>query len=99
MSKRLRTIVLIVAAALALGLVVLVFANREPIYQGEPLSYWVFEHPTLSPAERQERRMALSSIGKAAVPHLIRWLKERDSQGKLTLWRTFGNVPLLGESL
>lgn len=62
------------AAALAL------FLQREPSYEGKPLRYWLETMQGGSGPDRDQARTAIRGMGKAAIPHLIRILRDEESQ-------------------
>lgn len=63
------------AALLAAGLVWLWF-NREPVYQGKPISFWI-EHIRNSPDVPTE---AFTAMGEQAVPYLMAELRRKESR-------------------
>lgn len=72
------------AAFLVLGLVGLVVQDRllwprEPVHQGRPLSAWMQELTSPSPAVHLPARTAVRAMGTNALPALERHLRARDS--------------------
>src|SRR4051812_21119456 len=83
MRKRFRIILAIVIAALVGGAVWQVVRprQREPVYQGKPLSFWLG-----APYSNRDYRVttreveeALSQIGTNAIPTLLQSLRAKDS--------------------
>ncbi|WP_150107465.1 HEAT repeat domain-containing protein [Pedosphaera parvula] len=71
--------------AAAVGLLVLYWFSHEPTFQGKSLSFWMVQVRQGDRKERVEARNALHSIGKAAVPRLIKMLQARNSPIKTEL--------------
>ena len=60
------------------------FRNPEPVYLGEPLSFWIRTTQTGRPFMGTQSEEALRMMGKAAVPFLMRDLTAKD-----TAWQCF----------
>ena len=45
--------------------------KKEPIYDGEPLSYWAVELKNANPGRQQQAKNALREIGPQAIPFLL----------------------------
>jgi len=79
MRKRRVYLVVIGVAAFAFGLLVVFRTERErePEYQGRPLSYWIsFEIPVTNPPYLDERVAAIRQMGTNAFPFLLKWLRD-----------------------
>jgi hypothetical protein len=84
----------LVAVALLTGLTWLIFGNHEPpepVYQGKPLSFWLWAYDPdssshLSESERIQSVAALNQIGTNAIPTLVRMLKASDPAWKVKLF-------------
>lgn len=75
----------------ALSLVLLGWGEREPVYQGKPLSYWLSDfwpgrNPT--PEKLEQDKLAVRRIGTNAIPILLRWISAKDSsiKEKMVTW-------------
>jgi hypothetical protein len=53
--------------------------EREPVYEGKPLSYWVYEANGTSVPEARKAAQVLRQAGTNAMPTLLRMLRKRDS--------------------
>jgi len=60
---------------------------REPVYAGEPLSFWLKGYDPIEGSEpgRQKADEIMREAGTNAIPTLLRMLRERDSAWKLKL--------------
>src|SRR6185503_2169133 len=62
--------------------------EREPVYQGKTLHYWLSDywpgvsHPT------EQNKIAVRQIGTNAIPILLRWIsaKDRPLKAKMVTW-------------
>ena len=87
-------------AAVMVVLGILLARNREPEYQGRPLSYWSRQHgpvdypddSKLPPAAQQ----AIHSIGTNAIPFALEWISWEPSAFRLKLLQNLG--PAVGEA-
>ncbi|HYG35694.1 MAG TPA: HEAT repeat domain-containing protein [Clostridia bacterium] len=70
-------------------------SEREPYYQGKPLSFWVDQYAkdSLTPGTpaRNEAETAIYKIGTNALPVLMDWCTKLDSAFKLKLVELCGN--------
>jgi hypothetical protein len=82
--KRRRVIfVALVCAAVAIVMALVWPGEKEPVYQGRNLSWWVMGVRDLSegPAERAERVKALHKIGTNALPFLVKCISAASDPG------------------
>lgn len=87
--KKLRFLVLLLLlAAFMAGLSAYLLRQREPVYQGRPLSKWLeeLEYSRLQDG-RGSSAEALRHMGTNAMPTLVKMLRARDSELKLQLIR------------
>src|SRR6267154_2039638 len=86
MRKRKIIVVLLVLAAVLLAIVYFL-PSREPVYAGEPLSFWLKGYDPVEGSEpgRQKADEIMREAGTNAIPTLLRMLRERDSPWKLKL--------------
>src|SRR6267154_4910329 len=86
MRKRKIIVVLLVLAAVLLAIVYFL-PSREPVYAGEPLSYWLKGYDPVEGSEpgRQKADEIMREAGTNAIPTLLRMLRERDSPWKVKL--------------
>jgi hypothetical protein len=83
--------VLVLAALVALFLVRLSPSEREPVYQGKTLTYWLSDfwpgrNPT--PEKREQDKLAVRQIGTNAIPKLLRMISAKDGplKKKMVTW-------------
>jgi len=70
--KRSQILVIGLIVAMVGGLFLFMFLNREPAYQGRPLSEWLLQlDSTKAPSEFMEARAAIHAIGEPAIPYLL----------------------------
>lgn len=71
---------IVVVGLVALGITLI--ADREPEYQGKPLSYWLEKLPLDPPHDPPgiEAQLAVRAIGTNALPYLLRAITSQDSQ-------------------
>jgi hypothetical protein len=93
MGKRKRILTLTAVLVAVLGILIFLASDKEPRYQGRPLSYWLSTYTAArfhwpqpgkprhlhSPEEATE---AIRAIGPAAVPCLVKWINYEPSAGK-----------------
>jgi hypothetical protein len=78
--------VLLVAVGGVIGWQVL--RHREPVYQGKPLLFWIFQHANSSAPSNQDRaareaaEVAIRHIGTNGLPTLLAWAGRRDAPFK-----------------
>jgi len=65
------------------------FGEREPEYNGRPLSYWIEEYWFEGPEEEQ----AIQSIGTNAFPFLLRWIRTPEPRHRLILLPLVRKLP------
>jgi hypothetical protein len=65
--------------------------EREPVYQGKTLHYWLSDYwpgrnPT--PEKLEQDRLAIRQIGTNAIPILLQWLSAKDGplKKKMVTW-------------
>src|SRR5471032_169742 len=95
MKKRLIILTVLVVAAIVAALV----CPHEPRYQGRSLTGWLqmaddMERTNPAPlGTMREPQLALRHIGAAAVPHLLRMARARDSGWQHTVEKWLGVIP------
>ncbi len=55
--------------------------QREPVYQGKTLTYWLSDYwpgRNPSPEKRQQDEFAVRHIGTNAIPMLLQWISAKD---------------------
>jgi len=106
--KQRNRIILVCCLAVLAGWAALFAWDREPTYQGRPLSYWTYlytasrfhwPHPEAPQAwsRNAEAAKAVRAIGPAAVPYLLQWIgyEPNNQRAKLAEFiRTFRKGPL-----
>ena len=68
----------------------LIPGEREPVYQGKTLTYWLSDfwpgrNPT--PEKREQNILAVRQIGTNAIPTLLQWISARDGPLKQKMVR------------
>ncbi|MCX6925106.1 MAG: hypothetical protein NT154_18120, partial [Verrucomicrobia bacterium] len=86
MQKRVHMGFAVVLLALAGVTAWLVWRAREPVYQGEPLSFWL-EGNELNSMNSGQIDALVREIGTNALPNLLRMLRAKDSPLRLKLMR------------
>jgi hypothetical protein len=71
-------------------------AEREPVYHGKTLTYWLSDcwpgrNPT--PEKREENKLAVRQIGTNAIPTLLQWISARDGPLKQKIVRWISRHP------
>src|SRR4051794_10793082 len=81
-TKRLRIVLAVLLVAMIGGLAWLASRQREPMYQGQPLSYWLggYDSPPLTNVTPSQADAAVRQLGTNAFPVLLRRLQQRDSK-------------------
>jgi hypothetical protein len=85
MRKKRALLLAILLVAVVGGVAWRMSRQREPVYKGKPLSYWLSEsdpHESFEPFESESNK-ALREIGTNAIPTLLRMLRASDSSFKL----------------
>ena len=66
-------------------------SEREPVYQGKTLTYWLSDfwpgrNPT--PEKREQNKLAVRQIGTNAIPMLLQWISAKDGpvKKKMVTW-------------
>jgi hypothetical protein len=74
--KRRKWLYLTVGLAALVALLFFLTREREPYYQGKPLSYWVSQLGQVGSdrIHEEEGKEAVRQIGTNAIPHLLKWL-------------------------
>jgi len=94
-----RNIVLVLACLAALLLLTVLFPrDREPIYQGRPLSQWLHISHVKYPEDYSmsfEAKEAVRNMGTNALPLLLRWVSYEPSTLKTKLSPLLRRVPIL----
>jgi hypothetical protein len=89
---RWRRLVLVLIGCAAVAGALLLFHNREPRYEGKPLSYWLLAiaNNEAPPHERQQAAAAVRHIGPRALPFLLEWIgyKEPRWSERIRQWYT-----------
>jgi HEAT repeats len=88
-------LVLVAVAAAALGVVlILSLRTREPVYQGEPLSFWFgrLSLPVVDP-RHQQALAAIRQMGPPIIPSLLRGYKPRPQFYQMGYDRTWRKLP------
>lgn len=77
MNRRIIFIFVLVACAVAVGIIFCLTGQTEPVYQGRTLSEWLFyERPASTPLSTPNpQREAIRKIGTNALPFLLRWIQ------------------------
>lgn len=91
-TKRAAAIVALLLVAFSLLLCLLLNrGEREPVYQGKPLSYWLSDfwpgrNATL--AKKEQDKLAVRQIGTNAIPILLQWISAQDGplKRKMVTW-------------
>ncbi len=78
---RLRSKLLIALVALGILVVIgmLFIREKEPSYNGHPLSYWVSHSYTRNPDEYALAKKAVQAIGTNAIPYFDKWVRYKPS--------------------
>ena len=81
MRKRVRIalVVLLVALGGVIAWQALRPQEREPVYEGKPLTYWIDRANGTSPPENRKAEQVVHKAGTNAIPTLLRLLRRRDS--------------------
>lgn len=106
MRKRFHILLVVLLVAVVGGLGWQVLRQREPVYQGKPLSYWlggfepyprVYRGNQSSPdtATFSEATNAVSQIGSNAIPTLLRLLQVKDPPWKRKVFALLDKQKLL----
>jgi hypothetical protein len=80
MSNRQRMTLFVVLSATIVLLVYMVLVwnqPKEPVYQGKPLSYWVFANARPVDKDRPDPAAAIFATGTNAVPYLLKWAEQK----------------------
>jgi hypothetical protein len=82
---------LVLATLSALLWILLSLGEREPVYQGKTLTYWLSDfwpgrNPT--PEKREQNILAVRQIGTNAIPILLQWISARDGplKARMVTW-------------
>lgn len=86
MRKR-KFIALLLVPVVVLIAIIYFLPPREPVYAGEPLSFWLKGYDPIEGSEpgRQKADEIMREAGTNAIPTLLRMLREQDSPLKLKL--------------
>jgi hypothetical protein len=91
-KTRAAAITALVLAALGALLWILSSAGeREPVYQGKTLTYWLSDFSSgriLTPEKMAQDNLAVRQIGTNAIPILLQWISARDGllKQKMVTW-------------
>ena len=96
MLKRVHIALAAVLLALAGVMAWLVLREREPVYQGEPLSFWL-EGNEFNSMNSGQIDALVRQIGTNSLPNLLRMLRAKDSPLRLKLMRIAQGQPFLRE--
>jgi HEAT repeat protein len=80
-------------AAAALLMWRLFLRQSQPVYQGRPLLAWVKDLKSASPKQQERAAAAVRSLGRQALPTLVRVLARRDSVFRRPLLATQNKLP------
>lgn len=69
---------IVVSAVIGISLTIIFCLNREPSYQGKSLREWLQSYDQASKPEREQVDEAIRSMGKSAVPQLVRMIRAND---------------------
>src|SRR6266481_6657560 len=85
--KKRKIIALLLVPAVVLIAVFYFLPPREPVYAGEPLSFWLKGYDPVEGSEpgRQKADEIMREAGTNAIPTLLRMLRQHDSPWKLKL--------------
>ncbi|MDB6112696.1 MAG: repeat-containing protein, partial [Pedosphaera sp.] len=88
-TKWFRIVLVVLLLAVAGGLAWQASRQREPMYQGKPLSYWLggYDSPPLTNVTPSQADAAVRQLGTNAFPVLFRRLQQRDSEFRITIMR------------
>ena len=95
MRKRVRIALAVLLVAIVGVIAWQVLREREPVYQGKPLSVWLEGYtpdpkdhrPLVEQPQWKHADAAVRALGTNAIPSLLRMLRARDTPLKLTLVR------------
>jgi hypothetical protein len=85
--RKRKFIAMLLVLVVVLIAVIYFLPPREPVYAGEPLSFWLKGYDPIEGSEpgRQKADEIMREAGTNAIPTLLRMLRERDSAWKLKL--------------
>jgi hypothetical protein len=88
-TKRYHMLLVVLLVAVVGGLAWEVVRQREPMYQGKPLSYWLdgYSQPPLTNVTPTQADAAVRQLGTNSFPELFRRLQQRDSGFKIMIMR------------
>jgi len=90
MGKGRFILITLLALAVLGGLVWEIMRNREPVYEGEPLSFWLqgYDQDQRTETSIQAADQALQHLGTNAIPTLLRLIQAEDPplERKLFAW-------------
>jgi hypothetical protein len=76
---------LVLAGLFGVGAVFFLGRPREPVYDGQPVSYWIRGLASIQVAHNAACNKAFQHMGTNALPVLIKMLRTKDSKVKLWL--------------
>lgn len=91
-NRRAAIAILVLAALGALLWILLSPRDREPVYQGKTLTYWLSDFlpgpPHQTPEKVEQNKFAVRQIGTNAIPILLQWIstEDRPLKKKMVTW-------------
>jgi hypothetical protein len=98
MRKRYRILIALLVVAIAGVIAREVLRERQPVYQGKKLFYWLMQHaktsepPNQNSVAHEAAEIAILHIGTNGLPALLAWASTRDSPLKKKMRTLMSNV-------